>query len=305
MKCPVAPIPALLMSTSRPPKCSRRGVDHRLPVARAWSRRRRRSRSCRRSLPTSAASSSSSGCDRAAASTLQPALRRGDGQRPADPLRRPGDQHPQPGQLPPRHVVPPSVDADTIATTAPRRARRPGVREPGNPGRRDGCNGFRERDAGASRPARARRACIGVADGRIVPHRGAQGRPRRRADRPRRDVPRARVRRPARPRRRRGRLHGRHPGGVPHRLPLPRPPRHDEPHARPAPSPGSTSTCGSWNCAANCTATYPAARASSAATSTARTSPARRRAATRIRTSSPRTPSTRTSGSRASPARCR
>ena len=29
MKCPVAPIPALLMSTSSPPKCFCRGFDHR------------------------------------------------------------------------------------------------------------------------------------------------------------------------------------------------------------------------------------------------------------------------------------
>ena len=44
-------------------------------------------------------------------------------------------------------------------------------------------------------------------------------------------LPRTRVRRPPRPRRRRGRLHGRDRRGVPHRLPRPRPPRHHEPPA--------------------------------------------------------------------------
>src|SRR5262249_17855455 len=56
-------------------------------------------------------------------------------------------------------------------------------------------------------------------------------------------LPRAGLRGPARPRRPRGRLHGRHRGGIPPRLPGPPPPPHDEPPAakgRASPRPTTT-----------------------------------------------------------------
>ena len=156
-----------------------------------------------------------------------------------------------------------------------------------NPGGCNGCNGFHERDADPARPARTGATSPSKTAASLRGHRSRRRIREASIDLDGRTSPG--VRRPARPRRRRGRLHGRHRGGVPHRLPLPRPPRHDAASRRPAPSREWTSTCASSSCAANCTATCPAGRGSSAPTSTARTSPARPAAATRIRTSSRRT----------------